>query len=84
MGRNTFIIAVHCSKCKTFLYRYKKEGGGSLIKCYADMILSDNTKGDLRCSSCGQRESFLFFTPELQEDRATPPKPLLLPKVTGS
>ena len=37
-----------------------------------------------RCSSCGQRESFLFFTPELQEDRATPPKPLLLPKVTGS
>ena len=53
MGK-TYTIAVHCAKCTTLLYRYKKEGGGTLIKCYADMIMSDYTKGDLTCPSCGQ------------------------------
>ena len=54
MKKNTYIIAVHCNACRTLLYRYKKEGGGHLLKCYADMIMSDYTKGDLRCPSCGQ------------------------------
>ena len=54
MKKNTYIIAVHCNVCRTLLYRYKKEGGGHLLKCYADMIMSDYTKGDLRCPSCGQ------------------------------
>ena len=52
--RKTYIIAVHCAKCQTLLYRYKKEGAGKLIKCYADMITSDHTKGDLKCHTCGQ------------------------------
>ncbi|MEK7088952.1 MAG: hypothetical protein AAB913_02385 [Patescibacteria group bacterium] len=54
MKKNTYTIAVHCAKCKFLLYRYKKEGAGTLIKCYANMITEDNTKGDLKCPSCGQ------------------------------
>lgn len=52
--QKTYTIAVHCAKCTTLLYRYKKEGSGTLIKCYADMIMSDYTNGDLKCPSCGQ------------------------------
>lgn len=55
MGKSgTFTIAVHCNKCLSKLYRYKKEGGGTLIKCYADMIMEDYTKGDLTCPNCNQ------------------------------
>lgn len=50
----TYAIAVHCAKCKELLYRYKKEGAGTLIKCYVDMITKDFTNGDLKCHKCGQ------------------------------
>lgn len=50
----TYTIGVHCSKCTTLLYRYKKEGPGSLVKCYADMIMEDKTNGDLKCPECGE------------------------------
>ncbi len=53
MGK-TYTITVHCAKCQIVLYRYKKEGAGMLVKCYADMILSDYTRGDLKCPACGQ------------------------------
>lgn len=49
-----YTIAVHCNSCQTKLYRYKKEGGGHLLKCYVDMIMSDYTNGDLKCPSCEQ------------------------------
>lgn len=51
---DSYTISVHCSKCKTLLYKYRKEGGGELIKCYVDMIIDDHTQGDLKCPSCGQ------------------------------
>lgn len=51
----TYTIAVHCAKCNSQLYRYKKEGAGTLIKCYTDMIMEDYTKGDLKCHKCGQK-----------------------------
>lgn len=51
----TYTITIHCAKCKFLLYRYKKEGGGTLIKCYIDMITKDNTKGNLKCPNCGQK-----------------------------
>lgn len=49
-----YTITVQCAKCKTALYRYKKEGAGKLIKCYVDMITQDHTDGDLKCPKCGQ------------------------------
>lgn len=50
----TFTIDILCAKCGTFLYKYRKEGPGRLMKCYVDEILEDNTQGNLACPSCEQ------------------------------
>ena len=47
-------ISIHCLRCRTLLYRYKKGGTGGLVKCFIDRIVEDNTAGDLCCSGCGQ------------------------------
>lgn len=47
-------IDIHCSACRTKLYRYRKGGTGSLVKCIPDRILEDLTEGDLSCPKCGQ------------------------------
>ncbi|CEM32197.1 unnamed protein product [Vitrella brassicaformis CCMP3155] len=44
---------VHCAKCGELLYRYKKGGKGTLVKCYEERIVEDFTNGDLTCHSCG-------------------------------
>lgn len=48
----TYTIEIDCAKCRTFLYKYRKEGPGSLVKCYTSGILEDNTEGDLKCPKC--------------------------------
>ena len=48
------VIRVHCSKCKSQLYKYRKDKPGRLIKLYRDEIIKDHTKGDLKCHKCGQ------------------------------
>lgn len=50
-----FTISIYCSGCGAFLYKYQKEGPGSLVKCYTDRIIEDQTKGDLKCPSCEQQ-----------------------------
>jgi hypothetical protein len=47
-------IAIHCMKCRSLLYRYRKGGTGGLVKCYVERIAEDRTNGDLRCHVCGQ------------------------------
>ena len=47
-------IAIHCARCRTLLYRYKKGGTGGLVKCFVDRIVEDRTAGDLNCPGCGQ------------------------------
>jgi hypothetical protein len=57
MGKNKtkkYVIKVLCSKCSTLLYVYRKEGAGSLVKCYVTGIIKDHTEGDLKCPKCGQ------------------------------
>ena len=34
-------IGIHCLKCRTLLYRYRKGGTGGLVKCYLDRIAED-------------------------------------------
>lgn len=51
---NINVIVVCCSKCKQRLYRYQKDWGEKLVKCYVDMITKDYTNGDLKCPQCGQ------------------------------
>ena len=53
-GRRAHIIKVYCAKCHVLLYKYQKEGPGSLIKCYKDRIAKDYTRGDLKCPKCGE------------------------------
>jgi len=60
------VIKVYCSKCKTLLYRYRKEGRGHLIKCYKDKIVKDFTQGGLRCPHCRKlfaREAMIHGKP---------------------
>ncbi len=47
-------ISIHCAKCSTLLYRYRKGGTGGLVKCYVERIAEDRTEGDLKCPQCGQ------------------------------
>ena len=47
-------------KCATRLFKYKKGGNGSLVKCYVERIVADfrteedQANGNLKCPSCGQ------------------------------
>lgn len=62
----SYIIKIYCSKCKTLLYKYRKEGAGHLIKCYKSGIIKDFTKGDLRCPACKEhiaREAMIHGRP---------------------
>lgn len=47
-------ISIYCAKCSTLLYKYHKGGTGGLVKCFLDLIVEDNTHGDMRCPKCGQ------------------------------
>ncbi|CAM9801344.1 unnamed protein product [Ectocarpus sp. 6 AP-2014] len=47
-------VDVFCQKCRTQLYKYKKGGKGSLVKCYKERIVEDFTDGKLECPNCGQ------------------------------
>ncbi len=47
-------IDILCSACLTKLYKYRKGGRGSLVKCLPERILKDYTQGDLHCPNCGQ------------------------------
>lgn len=52
MERRT--IAIHCIRCRTLLYRYRKGGTGGLVKCFVERIVEDRTEGDLCCPHCRQ------------------------------
>ncbi len=47
-------ISIHCAACRTRLYKYRKGGTGSLVKCIPERILKDYTQGDLCCPACAQ------------------------------
>ena len=53
-SKPTFIIEIFCRSCSTFLYKYRKEGPGNLVKCFVDGILEDNTKKPCICPECGK------------------------------
>jgi len=49
----TYVINIFCKKCRTHLYKYRKEGEGHLMKCYKSNIIEDNTKIPMTCQTCG-------------------------------
>ena len=64
--RSARTIRVFCSQCGFYLLKYRKGGGGKLVKCFVDRIVQDNTEGDLQCPECGQafaRETMVYGRP---------------------
>ncbi len=55
MSKPIFPIEIYCKGCNTLLYKYDKEGAGSLVKCFVNRITQNNTQGDCRCPKCGTR-----------------------------
>ena len=47
-------VEVFCAKCKEILFKYRKGGKGSLVKCFKERIVQDYTKRDCTCPKCEQ------------------------------
>ena len=45
-------VKVMCSGCRAQLYRYKKGGKGSLVKCFVERIAEDFTTAECVCPQC--------------------------------
>jgi len=59
-------VDVYCTQCKTQLYKYRKGGKGSLVKCFKERISQDFTVTPCVCPKCGQefaREMMIRGTP---------------------
>lgn len=62
----TKTVDVYCAQCKTQLYKYRKGGKGSLVKCFKARISQDFTEKTCTCPECGQefaREMMIRGTP---------------------
>lgn len=62
----TSTVDVFCSRCKAQLFKYRKGGKGSLVKCFKERITEDFTKEACSCPECGQtfaRDTLVRGTP---------------------
>jgi hypothetical protein len=62
------IIGVYCANCSTKLYRYKKGGKGSLVKCFLHKIEEDYT--DVRATCPNPRCGTVFARPTFIKNKA--------------
>ncbi|WP_162064108.1 hypothetical protein [Vibrio taketomensis] len=62
-------VEIYCSSCKFQLFKYRKGGKGSLVKCFKERIVEDFTLVSCICPSCGRefaRESLIRGVPALK------------------
>ncbi len=62
----TATVDVYCSQCKTQLFKYRKGGKGSLVKCFKERITKDFTQEACICPNCGTtfaRDTMVRGTP---------------------
>ena len=62
----TSTVDVFCSHCKTQLFKYRKGGKGSLVKCFKERITKDFTTEACICPGCGlvfARDTLVRGTP---------------------
>lgn len=45
-------VDIYCNGCKTHLFKYRKGGKGSLIKCFKQRITKDFTLVPCTCPNC--------------------------------
>lgn len=48
-------VDIYCSGCKAHLFKYRKGGKGSLVKCFKERIVNDLTCEPCTCPGCGAR-----------------------------
>lgn len=58
-------VTVYCNRCKAKLYKYRKGGTGSLVKCWLERISVDYTTERGVCPSC----SSVFAKPAMVRGR---------------
>jgi hypothetical protein len=59
-------VDIYCSQCKTQLFKYRKGGKGSLVKCFKERITKDFTVTPCTCPNCltlFARETLVRGTP---------------------
>lgn len=59
-------VDIYCSRCKTQLFKYRKGGKGSLIKCFKQRITKDYTLQPCTCPCCNAifaRDTLVRGTP---------------------
>lgn len=59
-------VIVFCGACRAKLFKYKKGGKGSLVKCFKARIVDDYTHTPCQCPSCEQvfaRDTLVRGTP---------------------
>lgn len=62
----TATVDIFCSKCKCQLFKYRKGGKGSLVKCFKERISRDFTIKPCICPGCGlqfARDTLVRGTP---------------------
>ncbi|WP_440056756.1 hypothetical protein ACSLBF_17910 (plasmid) [Pseudoalteromonas sp. T1lg65] len=65
----TRTIDIFCAKCKQTLFKYRKGGKGSLVKCFKERITQDHTNNQTHCPQCDTefaRDSLVRGTPALK------------------
>lgn len=48
------VVDIVCTKCKTRLFKYHKNGKGALVKCFIERISNNYCTEPCICPSCGQ------------------------------
>lgn len=62
----TKTVNIYCAKCKAQLFKYRKGGKGSLVKCFKERIVDDLTNEPCKCPQCDvefARETLIRGTP---------------------
>jgi len=59
-------VDIYCSQCKTQLFKYRKGGKGTLVKCFKERITKDFTLLPCTCPNCNAifaRDTLIRGTP---------------------
>ncbi|MDP2562015.1 hypothetical protein [Psychrobium sp. 1_MG-2023] len=48
-------VKIFCFNCRALLYKYRKGGKGSLVKCFKERITEDYTSVSGMCPECEQQ-----------------------------
>ncbi|PHI38948.1 hypothetical protein CBQ28_00065 [Pseudoalteromonas sp. GCY] len=62
-------VDIYCAGCRQQLFKYRKGGKGSLVKCFKERITQDFTTNQINCPKCEQefaRDTLVRGAPALK------------------